>query len=272
MKTSLLTLTALTMLGTVATSARANVTDRVYDFTDEYYRANGVDPLKINGRRQAPTAQAVLDLPNFSFQRNVRMIGTTAGYGASGAPQFFVVLGGNSADLFTKDAAGREAQRIADKYAEYIFPRRGANPVGIPNGRQAFIHQNNNGYFSNNPLGLWIHVWVNFTDKAFDTKDGQKALDDLERKNGLSLDGTPNIRTESEINNLYSKGFVTKLTTTDASRYAICPEIRDPRGGGIAPDATANFNRFPDGTLLEPDLFAAFNSLKTTGDWPKDKP
>jgi hypothetical protein len=249
--------------------AAASILDRVYDFTDDYYRANGVDPTKINGRRQAPSAQAVVDTPNFSYQRNVRMISTTAGYGASGSPQFFVVLGGNSADLFTNDAAGRKARQIADSYAEYIFPQRGANPVGIPNGRQSFVHQNNNGYFSNNPLGLWIHVWVNFTDKAFNTADGKKALADLASKNGLALDGTPIIKTTSEIDNLYSKGYVTKLTTNDASRYAICPEIKDPRDGGIAPDAYANFIKRPDGSYLEPELVEAWNSLKSSGNWPK---
>ena len=140
------TLASLALL--IPVVAAASIFDRVYDFTDAYYRANGVDPAKINGRRQAPSAQAVVDTPNFSYQRNVRMVSTTAGYGASGSPMFFVVLGGNSADLFTKDAAGQKAQAIADSYAEYIFPRRGANPVGIPNGRQAFVHQNNNGYFS----------------------------------------------------------------------------------------------------------------------------
>lgn len=256
------------VLGTAAALRHFSNLDRVYDFTDAYYRANGVDPAKINGRRQAPTAQAVVDVPNFSYQRNVRMIATNAGYGSNGSPQFFVVLGGNGDELFTKDAAGRNAKKIADSFAEYIFPRRGANPVGIPNGRQAFLHQNNNGYFSKNPLGLWIHVWVNFTDKAFNTRDGQKALADLKKKNGLSLDGTPIIRTESEIDNLYSKGFVTKLTTNDASRYAICPEIRDPRDGGIAPDAFATFNKREDGSYLEPDLVNAWNSLKNSGDWP----
>jgi len=249
--------------------AVASVKDRPYDFTDDYYRANGVDPAKINGRRQAPSPQAVVDTPNFSFQRNVRMISTTTGYSHNGSPQFFVVLGGNGYDLFTKDKAGRKAQEIADSFAEYIFPRRGANPVGIPNSRQAFLHQNNNGYFSKNPLGLWIHVWVNYTDKAFNTKDGKKALADLQKKNGLALDGTPIIKTVSEIENLYKKGFVTKLTTTDASRYAICPEIRDPRDGGIAPDAIANFNLREDGSYLEPELFNAWTALKTTGDWPR---
>lgn len=249
--------------------AGASALDRLYDFTDAYYRANGVDPTKIAGRKQAPSAQAVVDVPNFPYQRNVRLIGTTVGYGASGSPMFFSVMGGGGYELFTNDAAGRKARQIADQFAEYIFPRRGANPVGIPNGRQAFVHQNDNGYFSKNPLGLWIHVWVNYTDKAFNTKDGQKALADLQRKNGLALDGTPIIKTTSDIDNLYSKGYVTKLTTQDGSRYAICPEIRDPRDGGIAPDAFANFNKLPDGSYLEPNLVDAFNSLQKTGDWPK---
>ena len=258
---------AALLLVVPAALALASEVDRVFDFTDAYYRANGVEPTKINGRRQAPSAQAVIDTPNYGFQRNVRMIGTFAGYGANGSPVFFAVLGGNGYDLFTKDAAGQKAREIADAYPEYVFPQRGANPVGLGNGRQSFLHQNNNGYFSKNPLGLWIHVWVNYTDKAFNTKDGQKELEKLQEKNGLALDGTPMIKTESEINGLYSKGYVTKLTTNDASRYAICPEIRDPRAGGIAPNATANFIKFSNGTLLEPDLFNAFNRLKTTGDW-----
>lgn len=249
--------------------AAASVTDRIYDFTDAYYLAHGIDPTHINGRRQAPSAQAVVTKPNFAYQRNVRMISTTVGYSANGQPMFFSVLGGNSADLFTKNAAGRQAQAIADSFAEYIFPQRGNNPVGIPNARQSFVHQNNNGYFSKNPLGIWIHVWVNYTDKAFNTKDGQKALADLQKKNGLALDGTPIIRNTSDIDNLYSKGYVTKLTTTDASRYAICPEIQDPRNGGIAPDDFANFILKLNGAFLEPDLQKAFQSLQTTGDWPK---
>lgn len=250
--------------------AAASVLDRIFDFTDAYYRANGVEPTKIGGRPQAPTASAVVDTPNYSFQRNVRIIRTFVGYGASGAPQFFTVHGGGGYDLFTNDAAGRKARQIADSYAEYIFPQRGANPVGIANGRQSFIHQNNNGYFSNNPLGLWIHVWVNYTDKAFNTADGKKMLADLQAKNGAALDGTPIIRTTSEIDNLFSKGYVTKLTTGDASRYAICPEIRDPRDGGIAADAfSAGFIKRPDGSYLEPKLVDVFNSLKTTGNWPK---
>ena len=251
--------------------AAATIVDRIYDFSDAFYRANGVDPTKIGGRPQ-PGPSAVTDVPNKPSQRNVRITRTFIGYGASGGTIFFTVHGGNGYDLFTKDAAGQKAQGIADSFAEYIFPQRGTNPVGIGNTRQSFVHQNNGGYVSKNPLGLWIHVWISYTDKAFGTKDGQKELADLMRKNGPSLDGTPILKTTSEIDNLYRKGYVTKVTTQDASRYAICPEILDPRDGGIAPDATtALVLRKADGTLLEPALVDAFNSLQKTGDWPNNR-
>ena len=249
-------------------ASAASVLDRLYDFTDAYYRANGVDSTKLGGRKQAPSASAVVDAPNKPIQRSVRIIGTTVGYGASGSPMFFSVMGGGGPEIFTNDAAGQKARGIADSFAEYIFPKKGGNPVGIPGSRQAFLHDNSHGYFSNDPLGLWIHVWVNYTDKAFNTTDGKKALADLQKKNGLALDGTPIIRTTSEIDSLFSKGYVTKLTTNDATRYAVCPEILDPRDGGIAPDAFATFNKLPDGTLLEPALADAFYSLQKTGDWP----
>ena len=141
--------------------------------------------------------------------------------------------------------------------------------MGIPNARQSFVHENNQGYFSKNPLGVWIHVWVNYTDKAFSSKEGQKALASLKKKNGLALDGTPIIRTPDQIEDLYERGFVSLTTTNDGTRYAICPEIRDPRDGGIAPDAFANFILRPDGSYLEQNLFDAFTSLQKTGNWPK---
>ena len=179
----------------------------------------------------------------------------------------FAVLAGFGPDGFTNDAAGQRAHQIADSYIEYIFPQRTADPLGLANARQAVVHANNNGYFSNDPLGLWLHVWVNYTNAAFNTRDGQKALADLAQKNGLALDGTPIIKTTSDISNLVSKGFVTLQTRNDGLRYAVCPEIRDPRNGGIAPDAFINPLRKPDGSLLDPAFTSNFLSLQSTGDW-----
>lgn len=251
----------------VTPSASADVTDRLYDFTDAYYQQNGINPVKLAGRKQAPSANAVIDTPNFFWQRNVRVIGTSGTYTSNGSIAYFAVMAGFGPDGFTNDSAGQRARGIADTYIEYLFPQRTADPIGLANARQATIQDTSNGYFSNNPLGLWLHVWVNFTPNAFNTKDGQQALADLARKNGLALDGTPIIKTLSDLNNLYSKGFVTKLTRNDGLRYAVCPIIRDPRRGGIAPDAFLNTARKPDGSPLDPAFTTNFASLQRTGEW-----
>ena len=252
-----------------ATPARADVTDRLYDFTDAYYVQNGLNPAKLAGRKQAPSASAVIDNPNFVSQRNVRIIGMGGTYTANGSIAYFAVLAGFGPDGFTGDAAGQRARQLADSYAEYLFPKRGTDPVGLGSQRQATVQDTDHGYFSNDPLGLWLHVWVNYTEKAFSTKEGQKALADLQKKNGLALDGTPIIKTTSDIANLASKGLVTLSTRNDGLRYAVCPEIRDPRRGGIAPDAFINPLRKPDGSFLDSAFSTNFASLQKTGEWAR---
>jgi hypothetical protein len=49
--------------------------------------------------------------------------------------------------------------------------------------------------------------------------------------------------------------------------YGICPVIKDPANGGIAPADTLAFIRKPDGTPLEPSIVNAFTSLQTTWNW-----
>ncbi|MFN3648129.1 MAG: hypothetical protein ACK47B_01010 [Armatimonadota bacterium] len=266
---SALALLAAPLLVSLAAPARADVADRLYDFTDAFYLQNGVNPAAIAGRRQAVPPLAVQDTPIFAYQRDVRALLTFPSYDHSGKPWFFTVLGGLSAQGFTPDAAGRRARQIADRSIEYVFPARGADPLGLGGARQSVLLDMRHGYFSNNPLGLWLHVWVNYTPRAFSTRDGQKELSDLARKNGLALDGTPILRTTSEIDKLYKKGLVTKLVRplNDPLRYAICPMIKDPRDGGIAPDQFLAITRKPDGTPVEPLFLREFESLQTTGDW-----
>ena len=245
---------------------KAGVQDRLYDFTDTYYRQNGVNPAAIDGRRQ-PGPLAVNDTPNFPFQRNVRALLTLPNYDHSGNAWYFTVLGGLNANAFTPDAAGRRARQIADTSIEYVFPRAGTDPVGLGALRQSVMLDMRNGYFSNNKLGLWLHVWVSYTNKALTTRDGQKMMNDMAQRNGRDLDGTAIIATMSELDNLFSKGFITKTTRplNDPLRYAICPVIKDPRDGGIARDQFLAYTRNPDGSALEPEFLENFNSLQTTG-------
>jgi hypothetical protein len=252
-------------------NAHAGVADRLFDFTDAYYRQNGVNPAAIAGRRQPVLPNATTDAPPHDYQNNTRALLTLPAYGGSGEVEFFTVIGGSSSTLFTNDAAGSRARQIAEFYKEYIFPKKGTDPVGLANVRQGFMLDTRNGYFSNDKLGLWLHVWVSYTDKAFNTKDGKKALADLASKNGLDLDGTPIIDNASDVENLASKGFVALTTRplTDSLRYSICPTIKDPRNGGIAADQFLRFVLKADGTPLEPEFVAQFQSLRTTGEEAK---
>jgi len=262
-KLSSLLCVALLGLPLLATAA---VQDRLYDFTDSYYLQNGINPSAIDGRRQ-PGPLAATDTPIFSFQRNVRALLTLPNYDHSGNAWYFTVLGGFSTAAFTNDAAGQRARQIADSSVEYVFPRAGTDPVGLGALRQSVMLDMRNGYFSNNKLSLWIHVWVSYTSKALNTADGQKTLRDMAAKNGRDLDGTAIIATVSEIDNLFSKGYITKVTrpVLDTLRYSVCPVIKDPRDGGIAPDQFLAYTRKPDGTPLEPEFLANFQSLQTTG-------
>jgi hypothetical protein len=52
-------------------------------------------------------------------------------------------------------------------------------------------------------------------------------------------------------------------------RYAICPVIKDPTDGGIAPDQFLAITVKPDGTPLEPAFLRNFVSLQQTGDWAR---
>jgi hypothetical protein len=156
---------------------------------------------------------------------------------------------------------------MANASPEYIFPRAGTDPLGLSALRQSVLLDMRKGYFSNNKLGLWIHVWVSYTPKAFNTARGRKMLEDLAEDNGLDLDGTPIIATRSEIEKLSKKGYVTLKTRplNDPLRYGVCPVIKDPRDGGIAPDQFLAITRKGDGTPVEPDFALEFESLRTTG-------
>jgi len=256
-------------LVTVAPAARADEKDRLFDFTDAYYLQNGVNPANIGGRRQAVLPNATTGTPFYSFQRPVRALLTLPAYGDNGSTHYFTVMGGGSASLFTTNAAGQRAKQVADTSFEYVFPRAGGDPFSLGATRQSVVLDMRNGYFSNNPLGLWLHVWVTFNDKNLDTKDAQRELADMARRNGRDLDGTPIIRTVGDIDRMASKNLIVKRTraASDGLRYAICPVIKDPTDGGIAVDQFLAITRKPDGSPLEPSFLMDFDSLRLTGQW-----
>src|SRR5690349_2042651 len=80
----------LALLGCLASTAsvRADEEDRLYDFTDEFYLFNGVNPEAIEGRREADGLLAVPDEPVGPHHRPVRSLLTLPAYNHSGDVEF----------------------------------------------------------------------------------------------------------------------------------------------------------------------------------------
>ena len=243
----------------------------LFDFTDRFYTRNGVKVEGLVGRRSGTDGLSVVDKSPDRDHRDVRVTFTLPGYDHSGNTVFFTVMADLAPKAFTKNKAGREARRIAEEFPVYVFPTNVGDPLGVNHNRQADMVDLRNGYFSNDPLGLWVHVFVSYTDAAFNTPEGREALDDLADRNGLALDGTPIIASLSELEDLTDDGFVLqqKRPKTSVGRYFVCPAFKDPRDGGIAPDAFLATVRQEDGSPLpaEQHFVDDFTSLQETGDW-----
>lgn len=243
-----------------------------FDFTDRFYKANGVNPNRILGRVSGTDGISVVDQAPDRNHRNVRVTLTIPTYDHSGNLYFWVPTGSLNGNGFTRDAAGQEARQLAEESAIYLFPKQGTDPLGLDK-RQEDVVDLRNGYFSNNPLGLWVNVFVNWTPEAFNTAEGRETLADLAEDNGVGADGTPVIRTISEIESLADDGFVTQrrrpANGSLGPRYTICPVIEDPRDGAIAPDAFLAVTRLADGSVLpaSQEFVRHFESLQATGDW-----
>ena len=210
--------------GELATAAKTvEVSGPPYDFTDDFYRANGVDPSKILMRvdgtpPSSTTAPRHDPFPGFSFEsdadpkfnRNVRVLETTGGYDFAGGIEYYWVDGMLLSDSFTDDAAGRNARELADTFFAYLFPKASGDPLGdaVTNRRQDNVFGDPDPFYDFDVLGLWTAAFVRYTRLALESTPGRKALAELARKNGRDLDGTPIIKRVEEIDFLRGNGLV----------------------------------------------------------------
>ena len=181
-----------------------------FDFSDNFYRANGINPDKIFERIEDDSFGGVADTaPDENFS-DVRNISITGGFDSGGAPIFYSVFGKVFPDTYTPDAAGLEAMTIANQFRAFIFPKKDGNPLapGGPNRRQDNLFDTRNGYFDNDPLGNWRLVFVRYTDAATNTLFGRRELRVIAQRNGRDLDGTPVIKRIIEIDDLAAKGLI----------------------------------------------------------------
>ena len=133
------------------------------------------------------------------------------------------------------------------------------------------------GYFCDDLLGMWIITYVWYTvDPANPGPTCAPILAALAAKNGLSLDGTPIIKTADETNNQVeangcgAEGKLVVDGTDGGAVWLVCPAIPDPRNGAIAKDAFLDQVHLPNGAPQNPQMTANFISLQTTGQFPNN--
>ncbi|HEX8557388.1 MAG TPA: hypothetical protein VF668_04770 [Pyrinomonadaceae bacterium] len=267
--------------GTTGLADGGSIGQSPFDFSDAAYRARGVVPENIVLRvgDASRTGDFVIDNSNTDpNRRNVRVIETTPGTTGSSGLTYANIMGVLNSSGFERNASGQLTSRgaqafdTAERFRVFIFPKASNGSVldpFLPNKRQDNVFDTRDGYFSNDPLGLWVAVWVVYTPKAF-TASGRKELDPIAATNGRDLDGTPILTSPSQLDGLASKGLIefrTRPVDDPVFRWVICPIPEDPRDGYIRPDAFLRDVTRSGDVPVFPALRNNFRCLKQTGDW-----
>jgi hypothetical protein len=131
------------------------------------------------------------------------------------------------------------------------------------------------GYFCDDLLGMWIITYVWYTvDPAHPGPVCGPVLAALAAKNGVSLDGTPIIKTpddtnvQVEGNGCGAEGQLNVDGSDGGAIWLVCPAIQDPRNGAIARDAFLDSVHLPNGAPQNPQMTTNFLSLQRTGQFP----
>jgi len=252
-----------------------------FEFADATYRAHGIVPenivLRVGDASRA--GDFVVDNSNTDpNRRNIRAIETTPGTTGTSGLTYANIFGVLNSASFERNADGSLTARgqvafdTAEHFRVFIFPKASNGSIldpFLPNKRQDNVFDTRNGYFSNDPLGMWVAVWVVYTPMAF-TAQGKKELDPIAATSGRDLDGTPILTSPSQLDNLEAKGLIefrTRPVSDPVFRWVICPIPEDPRGGFIRPDAFLRDVRRADGSSVFPALRNNFVCLQQSGDW-----
>ena len=245
------------LLGVAGAAEPGGTAITPFDFSDGFYRANGLDPRLLVGRVDGWDGRSVAATTSDPRHRNVRVVATNGGFDHCGGLVFYVVLANVDATTFLAGSAGQDAQRLANEFLAFNFPRASGS-----GRRQDDVFDTRHGFFDRDPLAIWTKASVRYTPSALSTNAGREALAAVAARNGTDLDATPLIRTVDEVESLGSRGFVT-VTTLPADGSAgppwfLCPIIPHPVGRSLAPDATLAVTLRRDGTALEPRFHRLF--------------
>jgi hypothetical protein len=266
------------------TSTRADNThfNPPFDFSDSFYRQNGIDPSKLIIRMGTPTRPQtawVLDNTNTDpMKNNIRALETASAFDIDGNLTFFNVIAVLDPSAFTNNPAGVRARTIADSFRAFFFPKTPRNPDGSPgpvsldfgitNRRQDNTFETKNTYFCQNLVGFWVADFVVYTKKAF-SRAGQAILAPIADRNGRDADGTPILKRVEEVDSLTAQGLgeirQNPFTGGAGTRWLICPDIMDPRKGAIRTDAFLLSATTTGGSDVIPSFRSNFVCLQNTG-------
>ena len=253
--------------GLAASNAKSQVYAeelRPFDFHDKYYYQNGVLADLLIGRVSGTDGDSVFDFTDESKYSNVRVIATFPAYDENGNIIFWNYYAGLPKYAFTEDENGSRSVELAFATPLYVFPSATVKNAD----RQAALIRTKDT-FEKNQIGVSAVFFVEFS--AFsNTEMGRAALRPLAKRNGLSLDGTPIIKTEDELFSLVKEGLVTLnqpgLDVKYYTPFAIAKVIQSP-SGGITPDAFLNFAKGEDGKPIpaEIDIVSKFECFQAGG-------
>jgi len=242
-----------------------------HDFTNRYYATNGVFAPAIYGRRNGSDALSVFGSSSNPIHTHVRVVATIPGYNENGDIIYWYPLGELQASGFTHDKLGVEARELASHFPIYVFPDTSVVDFRtFANTRQASLLDNAWSQADRfmNPLGLREIFVVNYTEKAF-AEEGIEMMNYFGKKNGMSVNNTPIIRTKEDLNFLMKYGMIeASAMKYIGGSYAINPEILDPTNGAIASDAYLWMATLDGNTLAREEMFVMqFNCLRKTRNW-----
>ena len=199
-----------------------------FQFSDAFYAANGIDAQEIRNQENGATAPSrfgafyrgvgdafVADgtAQDSRFIDDTRITIHNMGTNAAGEMLFYP---DPPAFLFESAFLNQETKDLTNRSFVFIFPRTKemANPVpgcdgnplpndllapGPCNRRQDNIFDTGNGYLTANPLGLWRIMFVTWDGPDIDTPACQAEMAKLAARNGVDIEGTPNLFTVREV-------------------------------------------------------------------------
>jgi hypothetical protein len=254
-----LSIFSILFLGSAISNAQTLAEDlRPFDFSDSYYKDNGIKVETLTSRKNGGDGLSVADFSTDPAKfADIRILETLPAYGSDGNAIYWNSYGVATRESFTSDEAGIRAAQAARNYPVFMFPSSSVRGTD----RQAALIAVDKFYFDNNPLGLGRVVLVEFNTRL--SRADVKTLNMLAERNGTSLDGTPIIRTTAELDGLISEGIVT-LRADEQKPFIIGRVMQYPDRGAITPDAFLDYVKNADGEPLvaERHFVSKFECLK----------